>query len=70
MVSGTLHKEGDRWIVVLPDDEINELGLREGQELELSLSKPKRDDGLDPEIETIARRIIRDHREALDYLAK
>ncbi len=70
MITGTLHKEGDRWIVVLPDDEINELGLQEGQELELILPRPKRDYGLDPEIETIARQIIKDHREALDYLAK
>lgn len=70
MVTGTLHREEGRWILVLPDDEIDKLGLQEGQELEVTVSERKRDYGLDPDIETIASRIIRDHREAQDHLAE
>jgi hypothetical protein len=56
---------------VVPEEEITRLGLGEGQSVNVDLT-PTLDDteALDPNLKAIATRIIREHREALDYLSQ
>jgi hypothetical protein len=70
MVRAIVHKEGDRVILEVSAEDARSAGLEDGQELELNLPSRNRTNDLDPEIRAIATRIIREHREALDYLAK
>lgn len=70
MVRAIVRKEEDRYLLEVSITEGEKAGLEEGQELELDLPVHQTDAFLDPEIRAIATRIIREHREALDYLAK
>lgn len=70
MVRAIVHKEEDRYLLEVSITEGEKAGLEEGQELELDLPTQQADTVLDPRIRAIATRIIREHREALDYLAK
>lgn len=70
MVRAIVHKEEGRYLLEVSVSEGDKAGLVEGQELELDLQVRNSDAVLDPKIKAIATRIIREHREALDYLAK
>jgi hypothetical protein len=70
VVRAIVHKEDERYLIEVSSEDGDLAGLRDGQELELDLPQPQQASGLDPEIRAIATRIIREHREALDYLAQ
>lgn len=70
MVRAIVHKENDRYLIEVSAEDGKLAGLRDGQELALDLPQGQEASNLDPKIKTIATRIIRDHREALDYLAQ
>jgi hypothetical protein len=70
MVRAIVHKEGDRVLIEVSAEDARIAGLEDGQELELNLPATSRGNDLDPRIKAIATRIIREHRDALDYLAQ
>jgi hypothetical protein len=70
MVRAIVHKKEDTYLLEISASDGEKAGLEEGQELELDLPVQQTDAVLDPKIRAIATRIIREHREALDYLAK
>jgi hypothetical protein len=70
VVRAIVHKEGDRVLIEISAEDAHAAGLHDGQELEIPLSASNSGNKLDPKIEAIARRIIREHDDALDYLAQ
>jgi antitoxin component of MazEF toxin-antitoxin module len=70
MVTVTLHKEGDRWIVELPNYEIERLGLDEGQRVELDVRLPLSDSDRRQLIDRIMDHVVVEYREAFEYLAR
>jgi hypothetical protein len=70
MVRAIVRKKEDTYLLEISAFDGEKAGLEEGQELELDLPVQQTDAVLDPKIRAIATRIIREHREALDYLAK
>ena len=70
MVRAIVHKEVGRYLLEVAVSDGDRAGWLEGQELELDIPTQEPDAVLDPRIKAIATRIIQEHREALDYLAK
>jgi len=70
MVRSTFHKVGDRYVVEVPKDEVDRLGLTDGQQVEMQLAPLDAKDIPDEELRQIVARLVETHREALDYLAK
>lgn len=68
MVRAIVHKEDDRYLLEISSAEGEEAGLEDGQELMVSF-KPIRVEMTEEEFDVMVRRIIEEHREALDYLA-
>jgi antitoxin component of MazEF toxin-antitoxin module len=70
MVTVTLHKQGNQWVVVLPDEEIVRLGLDEGQRVAIALSPAVDDDERQRRINEIMDDVVVEYREAFEYLAR
>jgi hypothetical protein len=70
MARAIVHKEGDRVLIEISAEDADAAGLEDGQVMEIPLPMSDVGDQLDPEIKAIAKRIIREHRDALDYLAQ
>lgn len=70
MVTVTLHKQGNQWVVVLPDEEIERLGLDDGQRVAIALSPAPDDDERKRRINEIMDDVVVEYREAFEYLAQ
>lgn len=70
MVTGTLRKDGEHWVVDLPKEEIERLGLGEGQRVEVSVSPMMSDAERRQRIDAIMDDVVVEYREAFEYLAR
>lgn len=70
MVTVKLQKKNDDWIIVVPNDEVERLGLDEGQSLNLQIAPTMDDAERKKRIKEIMDVAVVEYREALEYLAK
>lgn len=70
MVTVKLQKKNDAWIIVVPNDEVERLGLDEGQEVQLSIQSATPGELSDETFDEMVDRLIAENRDALDYLAQ
>lgn len=70
MVTGILRKNGDHWVIDLPTEEVERLGLDEGQQVEVSLSPAMSDSERRQRIDAIMDDVVVEYREAFEYLAR
>ena len=68
MVKSTFHRESDRYVVEVPKDEDDRLGLVDGQQVEMELAPIDAVGIPDDELRQIIDRLVETHLEALDYL--
>ncbi len=64
-----LRKNGDAYIVVIPQDEVEERGFHEGQLVTIQVSEVEERTDLNPELKTIVDELVVEHEDALRYLA-
>lgn len=60
----------DTYFIEIPAEEMDRLHLAEGDEIAFTPTKIEKRDGLEPELQGAVERIVKEHREALDYLAE
>jgi hypothetical protein len=70
MATITLHKEGDRWVLTVPQDESTKLGLIDGEELNIKVRRASSDSGRHQQIDAIMDEVVVEYREAFEYLAQ
>ena len=66
----TLHKEGDHWILEVPQDQFNRLGLNDGQQLEIAVRSASSESERRNRIDAIMDEVIVEYREAFEYLGR
>lgn len=66
----TLHKEGDSWILEVPEDQIDRLGLDDGQKLQIAVRSASPDAERRQRIDAIMDEVVVEYREAFEYLAR
>ena len=66
----TLHKEGDIWILEVPEDQIGRLGLDDGQQLQIAVRSATPDAERQQRIDAIMDEVVVEYREAFEYLAQ
>ena len=69
MANIALHKEGDTWILEVPEDQIDQLGLDDGQQLQIAVRSAPSDAERRQRIDAIMDEVIVEYREAFEYLA-
>lgn len=70
MVTATLHKKGKDWVIVVPDEEIERLGLGDGQQVNVALAPTLDDAQRRRRIDAIMDDVVVEYREAFEYLAR
>lgn len=70
MANITLHREGDRWVLVVPEDERDRLGLDYEEDLRITVRRPSSDSERRQRIDAIMDDVVVEYREAFEYLAQ
>jgi hypothetical protein len=70
MFTGVLRKEGDDYVVTVPNDEVERRGWKEGQLLAVQFSEVEPRAMLSPELDAIVDDLLDEHEDALRYLAE
>jgi putative addiction module antidote len=69
MIEAKVRKQGNSFVVTIPREEMERYQLSEGDEVAVALTKLEKRAVLRPELQAIVSDILRDHRDALEYLA-
>ena len=64
-----LRREGDIYFVTIPQNEVEQRGLHEGQFVNIQVSEIEERSPLSPELKTIVDELVVEHEDALRYLA-
>ena len=64
-----LRREGDICFVTIPQNEVEQRGLHEGQFVNIQVSEIEERSPLSPELKTIVDELVVEHEDALRYLA-
>lgn len=64
-----LRKDGDTYYVTIPQNEVEQRGLHEGQIVTIQVSEIEERAPLSPELRTIVDELVVEHEDALRYLA-
>ena len=70
MVRAIVHKEGERVYLEVPADDPKVVELENGEEVNVAFDKREPREMSDDEFDAMVHRLIKDHRDALDYLAQ
>lgn len=70
MIRAIVHKEGDRVYLEVPANDPTVVDLKNGEEIDVAFDTSTSVEMSDDEFDAMADRLIKEHREALDYLAK
>lgn len=70
MTNITLHKEGDHWVLMVPEDDSERLGLDYGEELRITVRRPSSESERRQRIDEIMDDVVVEYREAFEYLAR
>jgi len=70
MVRAIVHKEDDRVLLEVSNDDPEVEGLKDGDILRLTIGKSPREDISQAEFEALVDRIIDENMEALEYLGR
>lgn len=70
MVTVKLQKRNNDWIVVLPNDEVERLGLSDGQSIDVRIDPTMDDAERRRRIDAIMDDVVVEYREAFEYLAR
>lgn len=70
MFTAVLRKEGDDYVVTVPNDEVERRGWQEGQRLAVQFSEVEPRPVLSPELDAIVDDLLDEHEDALRYLAE
>ena len=70
MVRAIVHKEGDRVFLEVAANDPKVSQLRDGEELNVTIGEPASTGMSDDEFDAMVDRLIKEHRDALDYLAQ
>lgn len=69
MIETRIRKQGNSFIVTIPRDAMEHYQLADGDEIAFTPTKIEKRYVLEPELQAAVERIVKEHREALDYLA-
>jgi len=69
MIEAKVRKQGNSFVVTIPKEAMERYQLEEGDEVALTLTKLEKRAVLRPELQEIVSRLIREHKDALEYLA-
>ena len=69
MIEAKVRKQGNSFVVTIPKEVMERYQLEEGDEVALTLTKLEKRAVLRPELQEIVSRLIREHKDALEYLA-
>jgi hypothetical protein len=64
-----LRKDGDTYIVAIPQDEVEQRGFHEGQLVAIQVSEIEESTILTPGLKAIVNELVVEHEDALRYLA-
>ncbi|HWV24377.1 MAG TPA: hypothetical protein VNZ58_09300 [Thermomicrobiales bacterium] len=70
MVTVKLQRKDDQWVVILPNDEIDRLGLNDGQSVEVQINPALEASERLRRIDAIMDDVVVEYREAFEYLAR
>lgn len=70
MVEVTLRRMEDDWVIVLPEIEIERLGLNDGQHVNVEITSTNTSAERRQHIDAIMDDVVVEYREAFEYLAK
>ncbi|MGB3306121.1 MAG: AbrB/MazE/SpoVT family DNA-binding domain-containing protein [Thermomicrobiales bacterium] len=69
MIEAKVRKQGNSFVVTIPKEAMERYQLEEGDEVALTVTKLEKRAVLRPELQEIVSRLIREHKDALEYLA-
>ncbi|MGI8403156.1 MAG: AbrB/MazE/SpoVT family DNA-binding domain-containing protein [Thermomicrobiales bacterium] len=69
MIEARVRKQGNSFVVTIPKEEMETYQLVEGDEVAVTLTKLEKRAVLRPELQAIVSQVLRDHKDALEYLA-
>jgi antitoxin component of MazEF toxin-antitoxin module len=70
MVRTVVHKEGSRYVLEVPANEVARFGLVDGQEVDVTFAPVISDDERRKRIDEIMDKVVVEYREAFEYLAR
>jgi antitoxin component of MazEF toxin-antitoxin module len=70
MITSTIRKINDQYVVAIPEEEIDRLDLAEGQQVEFELARVQTAEERRKAIDKIMDEVVVEYREAFEYLAR
>lgn len=70
MIQATVRRVGDKLLFEISPDEATHLSFEEGQKIELTFVSSSENDISDEALDEMIDDVIKNHRDALDYLAR
>lgn len=70
MVRAIVHRDGERVYLEVPANDPKVVGLENGDEVDVAFDRQKSREMSDDEFDAMVDRLIKEHRDALDYLAQ